>query len=380
MRILFLNFEFPPVGGGGANANAYLFDHFASQTDLQIDCVTSTMGDVDETVNFAPNITLYRLQIGKRDRHFWTQREVFNWLARAHAKTGQLLRGGRYDLCHAFFGFPSGMEAWLRRAHLPYLISLRGTDVPGFNPRFSAQYTLLKPLFRRIWRGAGAVVANSEGLKLLAARFEPDLPIRVIPNGIDAGEFAPAPAATGQKPPEILCVSRLVPRKGVQHLIEAMPAVLQAVPDARLTVVGQGEQADALRRRVTMLGLGEKVRLVGYMPHGELPTLYRQAKVFVQPSFYEGMSNTVLEAMASGLPIVAAGEGGREELFHGNAVAVPYGEPGALAQALSVLLRNDREMEMMGARSREIALKFSWSAVAAEYRSLYELLPWSERC
>ncbi|PLX84056.1 MAG: glycosyltransferase family 4 protein, partial [Desulfuromonas sp.] len=191
MRVLFLNYEFPPIGGGGANANAYLFRAFAKSPKLQIDCVTSTMAARDEQVKLADNITLYRLVVGKEQLHYWTQREVLTWLWRADHFVAKLLKQRRYDLCHAFFGFPAGAVAWRRRDDFPYLVSLRGSDVPGFNPRFGLQYLLLKPLFRRIWRGAKSVVANSDGLKLLANRFMPELPISVIPNGIDTTEFTP---------------------------------------------------------------------------------------------------------------------------------------------------------------------------------------------
>ncbi len=378
MRILFFNYEFPPLGGGGANANAYLFREFAKDASLVVDCVTSAWGAADETVALAPNITLHRLAVGKRARHFWTQREVLTYLARAHFKADELLKGRDYDLCHAFFGFPSGLPAWLRRKRLPYLISLRGSDVPGFNPRFTLQYVLLKPLFRRIWRRARFVVANSVGLRALARSFAPELPMEVIPNGIDTAEFFPA-EASAIPPTRLLCVSRLVARKGVQHLIEALPAVLAAVPEATLTLIGEGDLTDTLQRRCAELGIAERVRFAGYVPHEELPECYRRADLFVLPSFYEGMSNTMLEAMASGLPILATGEGGREELLRDNALSVPFGAPGPLAAGIVALLRDSERLATMGRRSREIAGEFSWAAVAGRYLELYRAMATTRR-
>lgn len=370
MRILFLNFEFPPIGGGGANANAYLFREYAREDGLKIDCVTSTAGQVDEVIAFSDNITLYRLAVGKRDLHYWRQKEVLAWLFRARKKVNELLSIKSYDLCHAFFGFPSGAVSWLFRDRLPYLVSLRGTDVPGFNPRFSAQYVLLKPLFRKIWREAGAVVANSEGLRALAGTFAPELDVGVIPNGIDTQEFSPGPDERFASS-TILCVSRLVARKGVQHLIEAMPVIREACPAVHLSIVGQGDMEPALRQKVEELGLEDAVVFHGYVSHEKLPSLYQRASLFVQPSYYEGMSNTVLEAMAAGLPIVATGEGGREELFDGNAVTCPYADPVALAGSISELLAQPGKMRAMGERSREIALGFSWENVARQYLDVY---------
>lgn len=371
IRLLFLNYEYPPIGGGGANANSYLFREFAGDPELRIDCVTSTMRPVDERVQISENITLHRLALGKRQLHFWTQREVLYWLWRAQKKANELLASGDYDLCHAFFGFPSGAVAWRFRQRLPYLVSLRGSDVPGFNPRFSAQYLLLKPLFRRIWRDAGAVVANSAGLRRLAGAFTPELPIPVIPNGIDTMEFSPDPPEE-REPGHILCVSRLVARKGVQHLVAALPTIAAAMPSVKLTVVGEGDLAEMLKSSAATLGVADRVDFRGYVPHDQLPALYRRAQLFVLPSFYEGMSNTVLEAMAAGLPIVATGEGGREELYGENAVTVPHGNPTLLAEAISQLLNDSSRCRTMGEVSRTIAERFSWRAVAGQYMLLYD--------
>ncbi|MDG5467817.1 glycosyltransferase family 4 protein [Deltaproteobacteria bacterium IMCC39524] len=370
MRILFLNYEFPPIGGGGANANAYLFQQYANNPDFVVDCVTSTLDKQDQVESFAENITLHRLAVGKRELHFWTQREVLSWLRQAHRKVRELVSQHDYDVCHAFFGFPSGLVAWWYRAQVPYVLSLRGSDVPGFNPRFAFQYVFLKPLFRHIWQQASSVIANSQGLKVLANKFMPKLSIGVIPNGIDTQQFKPATAGT-RVPQRILCVSRLVERKGVQHLIGAMPAIVASFPDVSLQVVGEGNLLDELAAQCVALGVHEHVDFLGYVPHEQLPEFYQKAELFVQPSFYEGMSNTVLEAMACGLPVIASGEGGREELLRDNALLAPYGDPTALAEGVTALLLNPEKLTDMGQVSREIAQYYSWAAVAKSYLNVY---------
>jgi len=370
LRVLFFNYEFPPLGGGGANANAYLFREFAGMPDVTVDCVTSAAGKVDEKSRFADNITLYRLSVGKRDRHYWRQREVLTWLRRALVLSRRLQAQNKYDLCHAFFGFPSGVPAWAARRRQPYIVSLRGSDVPGFNPRLNFQYAVLKPFFRKIWREARFVVTNSQGLRNLALRFENALDYGIIPNGIDAATFRPA-ADSRRQTGHILCVSRLVGRKGVQHLVEAMPEVARHYPDVFLTVVGEGDLAQELKARSQGLGVANRIDWRGYVSHDELPALYRKAQLFVQPSFYEGMSNTVLEAMASGLPILASGQGGREELFADNARMFEYGDPGALARELVDLLATPEGLLRMGRVSRQKALGYSWQAVARSYLALY---------
>ena len=99
--------------------------------------------------------------------------------------------------------------------------------------------------------------------------------------------------------------------------------------------------------------------------------MYGTAQVFVQPSYHEGMSNTVLEAMACGLPVVTTGRGGREELYRDNALCVPYRDVRELAGALVTLLSEEGTAIQMGKTSREIALRFSWQAAAQAYLDLY---------
>lgn len=373
MRILFLNYEFPPIGGGGANATSYLFREFARIPEVSIDCVTSAWRSGDCEEPFATNIRLFRLDVGKRELHYWTQREVLIWLLRGNQEVKRLMSQNKYDVCHAFFGFPSGMVSWLQRKKMPYLVSLRGSDVPGFNPRFTTQYLLLKPLFRKIWSASGAVVANSEGLQRLARSFMPELNIDVVPNGINTAEFT-VENSLERTPGKILCVSRLVERKGVQDLVAAMPGILANAPHAHLVIVGEGDLLETLKSRCRELAIADKVDFRGYVAHKDLPQIYNSAELFVQPSFYEGMSNTVLEAMSCGLPIIATGEGGREELLRENALMSPYGDSSAMAEEVAGLFSNPQKMTMMGQTSRNIANHYSWSAVAQSYLDIYTSL------
>jgi glycosyltransferase involved in cell wall biosynthesis len=373
LKVLFINYEFPPIGGGGGNANAYIFAEFAKQVGIEIDCVTSSIGTKDEIHEYSKNIRLHRLAVGKKKLHFWTQREVMLFLWRAQRYSNRLVDKKRFDVCHAFFGFPSGYVAYLQRKRLPYLVSLRGSDVPGFNPRFSKQYVLLKPIFRQIWKNAGRVIANSAGLRDLAHDFMPELDIGIVPNGVNTDEFRAA-SFEMREPGRILCVSRLIERKGVQHLLEAMPAIVQEVANAKLTIVGEGDLAEKLQRRSKSLRIQDRVEFLGHIPHSDLPSWYRKAQLFVQPSYYEGMSNTVLEAMASGLPLIVSAEGGQEELMRENSRIVPYGDPESLATAVIMTLSDATGMKAMSSRSREIALDYSWSTVAESYRQVYDAI------
>jgi glycosyltransferase involved in cell wall biosynthesis len=370
LRVLVLCYEFPPVGGGGANAASYILKQFADRPDLQVDFVTSSAHPRDEVEPFASNVQLHRLNVKKKRLHYWTQPEVLRWLWRAWRYVGRMDLAS-YDVCHAIFGFPSGMVSYLKRSRLPYIVSLRGSDVPGFNDRFNAQYIVLKPIFRRIWRNAARVVTNSDGLRDLALQTA-ELPIDMIPNGVDTRTFTPGQPFE-QDALRLICVSRLIGRKCVDYLIRAMPDIIRERPGARLMIYGEGNIRQQLVDLARELDLEERVVFVGRVPREELPECYRAADIFVLPSKNEGMSNAMLEAVASGLPVVGTSVGGNDVLVRDgeNGVLVPPEDTAALADAVLRISKDPEAARQMGRRSREIAEEMTWRNVADAYVDLY---------
>lgn len=365
MRLLILNYEDPPLGGGAGNALAHLLAEWGRMPEFTADIVVSSP-DIAVTETLRDGVQLHRLDIGKRGGlHYQTQKDLLRYAWRAYRKCKQLQTANRYDGCLAFFGIPCGVVATGLR--LPFIVSLRGSDVPFYNPRFALLDQLVfQHLSRGVWGSAAAVVANSEGLKSLALQTAPRQSIAVIPNGVDTAAFHPA-----SDPPEglhILSVARLIPRKGLHHLI----AAVAQLPDARLTIVGGGTEGPALEALVCSLGVEERVTFAGAVPHEDLPARYRSASVFVLPSLNEGMSNTVLEAVASGLPVLLTDTGGtRELLSDGENGFLIDAEPSAIAAALSRYRENPALLRSHGKASRARAEHFSWAAAAEAYMQLF---------
>lgn len=366
-----LNFEFPPIGGGAGNANLELLREFSRIKNLKVDLVTSSPGAF-EVGDFSENIRIHRLSVGKRDIHYWTALETFSYTAKAFFYVRRLIRKSSYDLCHCFFGIPCGMIIYLlntfAQKRLRYIVSLRGFDVPGFNQRLGWIYIFWRPLIRRIWKNAAHVVANSEGLRQLALQTSREQKISVVHNGIDTEIFYPA---QGKARGRLLTVSRLIPRKGIRYLILAMKAIARERKDAALTIVGDGPELGRLKRLADSLGISSKVIFLGYVSHGSLPAVYRKADIFILPSLHEGMSNTVLEAMASGLPVVTTDTGGTKELISGNGIVVTKKSADDLSKAILAILSDRKMMAWLGTRSREIALRYSWGRIAGQYLDLY---------
>lgn len=210
--------------------------------------------------------------------------------------------------------------------------------------------------------------------------------VSVIPNGIDLSRFLTTTQETDfplQAPsvdaPFVLCVTRIRENKGIEILIRAAADVASKKPDVKFLLVGNCSREYAAR----LLGLIKKVNmeknfiLKGYIPHKSelLPELYRHARIFVLPSLMESFPLVLLEAMASGLPIVATRVGGIPDIISpSEGILVPPGDVASLSSSLLFLLENDNVRVKLGQNARKRAESYSWKKIAQRTISLYERL------
>ena len=364
MKILMLNYEFPPLGGGAGNATNYLLKEFSNFNDLEIDLVTSSIDEYKEE-RFANNINIYYLDIGKKNNlHYQNNKDLLRYSWQAYWFCKKLIRQQKYDLTHVFFGIPCGFIAM--KLDLPYLVSLRGSDVPFYNKRFYwLDKLIFKKLSRKIWRRAKAVIANSQGLKKLAQKANPNQKIETIHNGVNIKQFKPGINKNREATIKLISTGRLIERKGYKYLIRA----LQNLDNIELTLVGGGNQQENLRELAERLNVN--IKFYGGVDHQMIPLLLKKATIFILPSLNEGMSNSILEAMACGLPLITTDTGGSTELVRGNGFIVSKASPKALREAIVKYIENPLLIHEHGSQSRKIAEEMSWISVANAYRDIY---------
>lgn len=374
MKLLMLNYEFPPIGGGGGQAHASLLKEFAGRPDLTVDVLTSAAAPGFTVESFADNIRIHKVGIRKKNLHLWRRTEVLAWLFKARSHYRRLLRETDYDLAHAFFGFPTGWLCYRTAARLRYVISLRGSDVPGDNARLQLDYKLLGPLvFKPTWQRASALVACSEGLRQRALRFMPSAQIGVIPNGVDLERFHPPETRSTQaKPLRLITVGRLSTTKRLPMLIETMERLGRQGGNVQLTIVGGGALEAELRQRISAEHFRGMVTMTGRRSAGGMPAIYRKQDVFISASAQEGMSNAMLEAMASGLPIVTTRCEGVDELIADNGIVVDEPSPESVARAIAAFISDRSKLQAMSVAARRQAERFTWRCVADRYLGLYE--------
>jgi len=203
-----------------------------------------------------------------------------------------------------------------------------------------------------------------------------------IPGGVDLEFFKPSPPRNEartrlnlpQGVPILLTVRRLEPRMGINNLVDAMPAIREAVPGCLLLIGGRGALERDICRQIAELGLDESVRLCGYIAESDLPVYYRAADAFVLPTrALEGFGLVTLEAFACGVPAIVTPAGASPEVaapVDPELVAAGTG-PREIADSVIRLLRR-ADLDELGARCRVYAEKFSWDAIAEEYERVYD--------
>lgn len=244
------------------------------------------------------------------------------------------------------------------------------------------QRSPLRGIRRVLLRRADAFTGvTEETARELGAFVRPRSPVRVIPNFVDVGRFRPAAdpaerarlrARLGLDPrrPVGLFVGRLNPVKNVDLILDAVAILGDAAPD--VLIVGDGPEGDRLRRRAGELGLGGRVRFVGARP--DVEAFLRAADLFVLPSVSEGVPLALLEAMASGLPVIATAVGGIRQLVQDGTTGlqVQSEDPKGLAQAMARVLDDRGLAERLGRGAREWAVgHVAPERVVGEYLELY---------
>lgn len=379
MKVLFLNYEYPPIGGGASTATEAILKAWVDDPEIEAHLITSGMGEVYQQIHLGGSVFVHRMPIGKDASKLHSQSMqdilVYSWRAWRFARNfiREENKKKPFDTTLAFFTVPCGFLAYLieRRFGIPFVVSLRGADVPGFSEKYDTFYLFAKPLVRFLWRHAQAVVPNSVGIRELAQRTSPEQSMQIIENGVDTVTFTPATHEIPNASIVFLSTSRLTPRKGIHYLIEAFAAAVKESPvPLMLHLIGEGEQKSALQTRVAELGIDEQVKFIGRVEHDQLAVHYREAHVFVLPSKNEGMSNAALEALACGLPLVVSGTGGMQELVTDgeNGYFIDPENTVTFARVLVDLAGSTEKIHILGQESRRRAEARGWQQVAAQFK------------
>jgi L-malate glycosyltransferase len=330
--------------------------------------------DVAIRGSLPPNLRLHRIMQGgelgpgRRLRYAIRVGRLYRRLARERP----------YDLIHQYNPVDVGLTAFLPSGPAPILLGPHPAPWPDTTqPRRSlawAPYTAVRAALQwREQRRAAAVLvfvpAGAANVRSSRARER----ILVVPPGIDLEVFHPARLGEQPEQPSVLFLGGLERRKGVDTLLDAFETVAPSRPGVQLRLAGSGSLESAIRERAAREPLAGRVALLGRVSREEVPALLRSSTLLAVPSRGEPFGMSALEALASGLPVVATDAGGVAELVpDGGNRKVPPGDPAALARALEELLAlAPEERAALGARNRALAETYSWKAAVDRMEEVY---------
>lgn len=370
MNILLLNYEYPPIGAGAANAT---YNIAKSLVELGHRPIVITSAYLDQKGRTVENgITVYRLQANRKYKDHSNIIQMAAFILIGLLKIKKILKEEFVDATIAFFTIPSGPLAWYIkfRYGIPYIVSLRGGDVPGNEPSLHNIHRILKPIRKIIFKNAVSIVANSKGLAELSEKYDP-FSVKIIPNGVDCNFFIPKVyTKKNSKKIRLLFVGRFQEQKNILNLIEQFSEALKIKKNLHLTIVGNGPLKDLILNKANNLAIEKNLSWLDWQDKKSLNIIYRNTDIFINPSYYEGMPNTVMEAMACGLPVIASDIFGNNDLVIDKKTGklFPIENINKLKDEILKLSESAILREKMGkAGSERVRKYFSWKNVALEY-------------
>jgi len=380
MRVLFVNYEFPPLGGGGGTTTKFLAGYLA-RTGVEITVLTAGYRGLPKT-ELVDGYRIVRVPCLRSQESQCSPLEMASFVLCAIVPMLRMIRSWKPALLHIFFAVPTGPLGLLAKkiTGLPYILYLLGGDVPGFLAKETGwQHRMLKGLSHSTWKNAAFTVANSGGLHDLAKKAFPDVPVQVISNGVDTSEFKPPivdERTKNQNSLIMLFVGRFARQKGLPVLLQALDNMLGLDTKIKpsLLVVGDGPDRAEYEAFIGNHNLKGSVRLLGWVPLKALCGIYNSADIFVLPSIAEGMPSVVLQALSCGRPVVSSKVFGSEDLIRSghNGYLVAPNDALALTNAIRHFLDDAGLLQTMKTNARQSVLEYDWKNIASDFMGLYQ--------
>lgn len=277
------------------------------------------------------------------------------------------------EIIHAHWTL-SGLVALLGKfVHKrPVIITVQGSDILQVT-KSKIGRILTHAILKRCQR---TVALSSALQRATAAIGIPISQIAIIPNGVNPRQFMTDGRYTSQfasREAIILFVGSLIERKGARYLLDAIPAILKKHPEYSLVLIGEGPEQQALLDQSALLGISEHIQFLGFQPQEEVSKWMRRARVFVLPSLEEGQGVVLLEAIASGTPVVATNVDGIPDVITSDVGRlISTKDPTALAQAVTFYLDEPVLWEKASCNAIERAKTvYDWEKIAFEYVNVY---------
>ena len=373
-KVLVLSWEFPPHTVGGLGRHVY--DLARAQVNHGVEVYVLTQ----QTAGSSPREEVEGVQVIRVPVFQPPGDDFLGWTCQLNLNLVDMALDleaftGPFDLVHAHdWLVASAAEVLQHRWGVPLIATIHATEHGRNNGIHTGLQQLIHRAEQQLVSAADWIICCSQAMRDEVARLfgRSRESITVIPNGVDLRNLGAGTAPRSKA--DILFIGRLVPEKGVQHLIEAAPAILHEFPEARVLITGSGPFEPELRRIAQQLGLADQVCFLGFVDDQYRNNLLVTAAAAIFPSLYEPFGIVALEAMAAGAPVVVTETGGLQEIVkHGvDGLKCYPGDVAGLAAAINQLLGDPELVQRLTAGAGEkIRSSYDWGVLAEKTIAVY---------
>ena len=384
MKILMLTWEYPPRVVGGIARVVYDLSKTLIKDGHDVTVVTYREGDVPYFED-DKGVKVYRVDnymINPNNFIDWIMQLNFNLIAKANEL---IAKEGNFDVIHAHDWLVAYAAKTLKNSYnIPIVATIHATESGRNSGIHDETQRYINDTEWMLTYESSEVIVNSNYMKGELQRLFglPYEKINVVPNGVNLNlfngierdyNFRRKFAMDNEK--IILFMGRLVYEKGIQHLIAAMPKILNGYHDAKLVICGKGGMIDELRAEANSLGISQKVYFAGYMNGKDVQRMYKASDIAVFPSTYEPFGIVALEAMLSENPVVVSDIGGLNEIVQHreNGMKAYCGNPNSIADSILELLYDHKLCaDIVKKAKNKVRNEYNWSKIAQDTHFAYQ--------
>ncbi len=385
MKILMLAWEYPPRIVGGISRVVHDLSKTLLKDGHDVTVVTYRDGDDVPVFEDDKGVKVYRIEnymINPNNFIDWIMQMNFNMVAKANEI---IAKEGKFDVIHAHDWLVAYAAKTLKNSYeIPIISTIHATEAGRNSGIRDEQQRYINDTEWMLTYESAEVIVNSNYMKNELQRLFglPYDKINVVPNGVNMTLFNGVDkdytfrrkyAMDNEK--IILFMGRLVYEKGIQHIIAAMPKILQGYNDAKLVICGKGGMIDELKAQVEAMGISNKVYFAGYMKGKDVQKMYKAADISVFPSTYEPFGIVALEAMLAENPVVVSDIGGLNEIVahRENGMKAYCGNANSLADSiLEVLYDHKLASDMVRKAKNKVRNEYNWSKIAQDTHFTYQ--------